>query len=417
MADALLSHGPRRVLPVRAAILGLAAALCGCGAFAAAPPITDLPLGEPALAARHAPLALDAVTDTAKGEFITPAELARRLEGVRILFIGEEHTDLDAHRVQARVIEALHRAGRRVLIGLEMFPVTEPEMLERWREGLLTESGFVKLSEWYENWGYPWAYYREIFLYARDNRLEMHGVNVPREVVSTMRTKGVDALAPEQRALLPASIDAADEGFRRLFRASFESDDALHAKLTDEQLEGMLRAQATWDAAMGWNAAQAVQKTNDPNAIIVVLIGTGHVSYGLGAERQIRGSFEGRIASLIPVHVKDGEGRDIRKVRASYADFVWGIPEQKAPEFPSLGISLAGKLGKSPTKIIQVSKDSPAARAGLTAGDVLLEIDGRTVGAFAELRELTAGYRWGDVARVKLERDGKPLEVEVAFRR
>lgn len=417
MEDAVLSRRTRPALSALAAISGLAAALCGYGAFAAAPPITDLPLGEPALAARHAPLVLDAVTDTAKGELITPAELARRLEGVRILFVGEEHTDLDAHRVQARVIEALHRAGRRVLIGLEMFPVTEPEMLDRWREGLFTEKGFVQLADWYENWGYPWAYYREIFLYARDNGLELRGVNVPREIVSTVRTKGMEALTSEQRALLPASIDVTDESFRRLFRASFEGDDALHAQLTDEQLQGMLRAQATWDAAMGWNAAQAVQKTGDSNAIIVVLIGAGHVSYGLGAERQIRARFDGRIASLIPVHVKDNEGREIRMVRASYADFVWGTPEQKAPEYPALGISLAGKLGKSPTKIIQVSKDSPAARAGLVVGDVLLELDGRRIGDFAELRALTADYRWGDVARAKLERDSKPLEVEVAFRR
>lgn len=408
-----MSRGRR---PALLAVLGLATAFCGREAPAEAI-LTDLKLGDPARAARHAPLVLDAVTDTAKGDLITPRELARRLEGVRILFIGEQHTDLDAHRVQARAIEALHRAGRRVLVGLEMFPVTEPQMLDHWREGLLTEQGFVQLSDWYENWGYPWGYYREIFLYAREQGLELHGVNVPREIVSTVRMKGLEALTPEQRALLPASIDATDPGFRTLFRASFQSDDALHAKLTEEQLEGMLRAQATWDAAMGWNAAQAVRKANDPNAIIVVLIGTGHVSYGLGAERQIRERFDGRIASLIPVAVRDEKGRAVQKVRASYADFVWGIPEQRAPEFPSLGISLAGAPGKAPMKIIQVSGDSPAARAGLAVGDVLLEIDGTKIDSFARLRELTASYRWGDSATVRIERGGAARTFEVAFRR
>lgn len=398
------------------AALGLALAFCGREAAVAAA-LTDLALGDAASAARRAPLTLDAVTDTSNGELIAPAELARRLAGVQILFVGEEHTDLDAHRVQLRTIEALQRAGRRVLIGLEMFPVTGQEVLDRWREGLLTEDGFVKLSDWYESWGYPWGYYREIFLFARDRHLELRGVNVPREIISAVRAKGFESLTPEQRALLPEGIDTTDAGFRTLFRASFETGDALHAKLDAAQLEGMLRAQAAWDAAMGWNAAQAVQKTNDPNAIIVVLIGTGHVSYGLGAERQLRGRFPGRIASLITVAVRDAEGREVRQVRASYADFVWGIPEQKAPELPMLGISLAGRLGAAPTKIIQVSEGSPAARAGLAVGDVLLEIDGEKVASFARLRELTAAYRWGDVARVKLERGGKPLELAVAFRR
>lgn len=400
-----------------AALTGLGLAMALCGGAAAAAVLTDLELGEPVRAARHAPLVLDAVTDTSNGELITPDELARRLAGVQILFVGEEHTDLDAHRVQARVIEALHRAGRRVLIGLEMFPTTQQEVLDRWRAGWFTEDGFVKLSDWYESWGYPWAYYREIFLFAHDHRLELRGVNVPREVVATVRARGFDALTAAQRRLLPEGIDTGDAGFRTLFRASFESGDALHARLSPEQLEGMLRAQATWDAAMGWNAAQAVQATKDPNAIIVVLIGTGHVSYGLGAARQLRGRFAGRVSSLIPVAVRDPEGREVPQVRASYADFVWGIPEQKAPELPWLGVSLAGRLGTSPTKIIQVSEGSPAARAGLAVGDILLGLDAEKIDSFGRLRELTAACRWGDVARVRLERDGKPLELEVAFRR
>lgn len=107
----------------------------------------------------------------------------------------------------------------------------------------------------------------------------------------------------------------------------------------------------------------------------------------------------------------------VPQVRASYADFVWGIPEQKAPELPWLGVSLAGRLGTSPTKIIQVSEGSPAARAGLAVGDILLALDAEKIDSFGRLRELTAACRWGDVARVRLERDGKPLELEVAFRR
>ena len=58
--------------------------------------------------------------------------------------------------------------------------------------------------------------------------------------------------------------------------------------MPDAMFQGMFRAQCTWDAAMGWNALQALKKHGGEKAIMVVLIGSGHVAYGLGAERQVK---------------------------------------------------------------------------------------------------------------------------------
>ena len=43
-------------------------------------------------------------------------------------------------------LEELQRAGRKVMIGLEMYPYTEQEFLDQWSAGQLTESGFLELS-------------------------------------------------------------------------------------------------------------------------------------------------------------------------------------------------------------------------------------------------------------------------------
>ena len=85
----------------------------------------------------------------------------------------------------------------------------------------------------------------------------------------------------------------------------------------------------------------------------------------LGAERQIRPLFDGVIASLVPVPLRDGDGNPIELVQASYADFIWGLPPVADPLYPSLGVSLAGQLGKLPNKIIQVGEESVAADAGI----------------------------------------------------
>jgi len=111
--------------------------------------ILQLEIGDPARKGRDAPLVLDAITDSATGELLTPPALARRLAGVRLLFIGESHTSTGFHAAQHRILEELHRAGRKVLIGLEMYPYTEQVHLDRWCRGLLTEQGFIDLSRWY----------------------------------------------------------------------------------------------------------------------------------------------------------------------------------------------------------------------------------------------------------------------------
>lgn len=395
----------------------LAGTLTTSPAEAAAPGVLHLPIGDPARRLAEVPVTLDGITDTRTGEMIAPAELAKRLHDTKLLFVGEEHLNSDNHVVELRVIEALHDAGRQVLIGLEMYPYTQQSWLDQWTRGDLTERGLLDLSGWYDNWSHHWGYYRDIFLYAQKNGLAMYGINVPRDVVKTVRSQGFDALSPDVRAHMPPAIDTTSGDHHQLFRAYFEADDALHSTMSDEAREGMYKAQTTWDGAMGWNAAQAVTQHGGPDAIIVVLIGAGHVAYGLGAERQTAPHFKGRISSLIPVSVRDGDGHAVPTVRAAYANFLWGVPPDAGPGLPVLGVSLMGKLGAEPTRVIEVSKQSCAERAGVKVGDVILRLDGTAIDSTSALQRRTGDYRWGDAARLEVRRDGKPLTLPLYFRR
>ena len=386
-------------------------------ALAAGSAVFDLEIGDPERKGRQVAVVLDGITDTATGELFTPQEMAERLADTRILFIGEDHTDMDFHRVQARIMEELHRNGREVMVGLEMYPYTRQQILNEWSGGLLTEEEFVELSGWYESWSYRWDYYRRIFLFARDNGIPMFGVNIPRDQVKTVRMKGFEGLSAEQAAHMPESVNTDSDEHRQLFRAYFEDDDALHAAISAEQWDGMYRAQCTWDAAMGWNARMALERHGGEDAIMVVLIGAGHVTYGLGAERQIKDAFDGRISSLAPVPIRDDDNQPVHEVRASYANFIWGVPPEIEPVYPSLGVSLAGALGSAPTKVIQVSDDSVAQRAGIQVGDVLLYLDHGKLDSSVALRKRIASYEWGDSAILRFERDGEVRTLDLHFRR
>jgi len=379
--------------------------------------VLHMAIGDPARKDREVPLVLDGITDTATGEIITPAEMVTRLQDTGLLFIGETHTSLDFHKVQLRVLRELHESGREVLIGLEMFPYTRQESLDNWNKNLYSESGFVELAGWYKYWSYNWGYYRDIFLFARDNGLRMFAINTPRDVVTAVRKKGFEDLTEEEAAHIPNEVAPVTDEQRKMYNAFFDVDDSLHRALDDDALEGMYRAQTTWDATMGWNALQVLKKHGGSDAIMVVLIGSGHVTFGLGSERQTAPHYDGKISSIIPLSIFDDEDQPIREVRASYANFIWGLPKEEESEFPSLGVSFMGSLGDEPMQLIQVSIGSVGEQAGLMVGDVLVSMDGKDIESAVALRKMVSDYRWGDAVIAEIRRDDEILPLDIHFRR
>jgi uncharacterized iron-regulated protein len=392
---------------------------CAAPAAAAGDKILHLAIGDPARKDREAPLVLDAITDTKTGEQITPDELARRLAGTRLLLVGEEHTNAAFHGVQLRVLQALVKSGRRVLIGLEMYPYTEQRFLDQWHDGLLTEEGFLRLSRWYDNWGYNWQYYRDIFMLARDHRVPMYAVNTPREVVAAVRKKGLANLTPEEAAHIPREIDVDDADHMTFFRTTFEDEQGpVHgAGMGEDMWKNMLSAQCTWDATMGYNAVQALKQANDPKAIMVVLVGSGHVAYGLGIERQARTWFDGTVTSLIPVAVTMRTVGPVKSVRASYANFTWGVPEELDSAYPTLGTSTAVGQGETARRVIIVQKGSSAEQAGIKVGDVMTTLDGTPLTDKETFSRLMAAKRWGDTAAIGIRRGDQALTIMAVFRR
>ncbi len=382
-----------------------------------------LRVGDPARKDKEARLVLDAITATASGDLLTPAEAIARLEGTRLIFIGESHTSIDFHRAQLRIIEELLRSGKRIFIGLEMYPRTEQKYLDEWCEGFLTETGFVQLSQWYKNWGYHWHYYREIFVFARDHGIAMFALNAPREVVSAVTRKGIANLTPEERAQIAPKIDTASEEHFTLFKAFFEEETGMHSMMSDSQARAMYASQCTWDATMGFNAVTALKEHGDQNTVMVVLIGSGHVAYGLGIQRQSAQWFDGKMASIIPIEVIDDKDRPIQNVQASYADYIWGLPPEKDSMYPDLGLATVDAAPGDPhRKVISVSKEMPASLAGILEGDVLVAMDGMPLTDREDLNRLMAGKRWGDSAELTVRRPargGQPqlLGLKVYFRR
>jgi S1-C subfamily serine protease len=117
------------------------------------------------------------------------------------------------------------------------------------------------------------------------------------------------------------------------------------------------------------------------------------------------------------VPVADAKGRPQTAIQASYADYVWGLPPEADPLYPSLGLSTREGKGEFPLEVIDVPKTSVAGRAGFQVGDVLQSMDGTPLKDRETLNVLLAEKRWADDAVFVVSRGGSPASVKAVFRR
>jgi hypothetical protein len=245
----------------------------------------------------------------------------------------------------------------------------------------------------------------------------MYAVNGPRDVVAAVRRKGYAGLTDAEKKYLPPTISYDDADHLAVFKAAIGEGDAAHG-MTDDAWKGMAASQATWDGAMAWHSLKALERHPDPKAIVVVLVGSGHVIYGVGIERQLKAWFKGGIASLVPVPAVLDDGDVVEKVRSSYANFVWGLPKDDPSPFPRLGISTRSSgPADAQREIIMVEPDSIGARAGFKAKDVLVSLDGQSIVDREVFMRLMADKEWGDDATFVVKRGEENVTIHAVFTR
>jgi hypothetical protein len=84
------------------------------------------------------------------------------------------------------------------------------------------------------------------------------------------------------------------------------------------------------------------------------------------------------------------------------------------PYFGSIPDFAEGTIG---VKFSDVRENSPAAKAGLKGGDIMTEFDGKAIQNLYDFTYALRAKKPGDEVKVKVTRDGKPLEVTVVLSR
>jgi predicted metalloprotease with PDZ domain len=140
-------------------------------------------------------------------------------------------------------------------------------------------------------------------------------------------------------------------------------------------------------------------------------------------------AFSALVAGITWAAEQEAPKAEKRKIVIQQGDepvqvFEWD-GDSEAPEAiavtigPWLGVTLAGQEAGSGAKVTSVIKDSPAEKAGLKKGDVVVAMNGDKVHGPATLTEMIHASKAGDTVRFDVLRDGQKqtLSAQLAERK
>lgn len=345
----------------------------------------------------------------ADGKLLTDAQIVSR--NADFILMGESHTNLCDHSVQARLIEALAKSGRRFTIGLEMLPVTAQPVLDRFNAHAITAENLGREIDWERLWGYPYAQYKPVFELAESFDLPVVALNIPRQVLTTFRDQGETALSPSDRAILPRRIIpvssaqkaalAEQVGMHQSMRQKGAKNDAAGPGATPDlaaMTDAFFLVQALWDSTMAEQALAWRKRLDRP---MLILAGGGHVEHGWGIEYRLRTlNPSATCLAIMPVRdEEDFQEQTDTQQRPLPGDMVYFFCATQHKS--RLGMNIV--FEDSGIRVESVDSGSRASKAGLAAGDVLLKAGDRTLAEATDLH----------FAAMDASRQKKPLHLTI----
>ena len=372
-------------------------------------PTLTLKIGNPKLKDKVMEVGVGAILSGETGAAVGFERMIRDMMASRIVHVGETHNSLPMHEIQFQVLRALYAKDRHLAVGLEMLPVTVQEALNKWTAGLLTKDEFIREIRWYVNWNFNFGYYEKILDFAREHRLPIYALNIPREIITKIRMRGWDALSEEEKALIPGTPDVSNQDHRTLIRTVFESSDIPHAMKgpgLDSVFEGLYRSHSAWDEFMGANAVRAAESEGRR---VVVCVGSGHLLYNLGLNRR---AFErSKLPSKTVIAVAIPAGKKSLTVSRALGDYVFGLPEEEKPAFPTIGLAFKKVDDLENLVVDPKPTDGIAGSSDFEKGDIILSVDGKAYTDINEIRMALSRLKCGDEAKFKVLRAGQVKDV------
>lgn len=238
---------------------------------------------------------------------LTFEELMADLHSVRIVYVGEQHTNADHHTVQLKILENLFRQTPNLVVGMEMFDKTYQPILDQWSAGVFTTQQFIEKTHWYANWKYNFEFYAGILNFIKDHHIPIIALNVPSDIPAKIAVGGLENLRPWEKEFLPKTIITSNPDHRSYVQTVFNH----HKSRGRENFEYFYAAQCVWEDVM----AQSIADHLGENSMIV-FAGNGHIIQKFGVPDRAYALTGAPFKTIMPVSA--GMEADLHD-----ADYLW----------------------------------------------------------------------------------------------
>ena len=252
----------------------------------------------------------DTIISGNSGETVSFDAMMEDLDQYQMIFVGEKHAIQSQHANELQIIKAIFEHNPSMVVGMEMFDRSYQPVLDLWSAGALDEETFLRKVQWYANWRYNFALYRDILLFIKEHKIKIVALNIPSYIASRIRVGGIENLLDEDRSYLPKEMDTQNKAYRDYVEKVFNQ----HQFGGNTKFDDFYMAQCVWDEAMAESVAH-----NLGNKQIVVLAGDGHIQYKYGIpDRAFR-------RTGIPFRtIYQASAGD--EIELSIADYIWITP-------------------------------------------------------------------------------------------
>jgi uncharacterized iron-regulated protein len=320
--------------------------------------------------------------------------LADKLAGAPFVFIGENHTVYSNHVKQLEIIKALYEKNKNIAIGMEMFSNASNKIIADYIREKISEADLLTQSDYFQEWGYDFHYYKDILDFARKNKVDVVGLNIKNDIVRKIGKAGFRDITPEELAQIPDQIDFSNESYKKSLNEVFHYHPDYQNKLPDNfYLSQLIR-----DESMAQSASRYIKE--NPEKTMILLVGIGHVEFGYGIPQRLR-RITGKPNKTILLD------SPFKPDAADY--FVYTNPI-KMKTSPRLKVMISSENEK--ITVTGFTDADNAAKHALKEKDEILTINNVSIHSIVDIRLFLYDKQPGDIINIAIVRDKQPMTVK-----
>lgn len=213
------------------------------------------------------------IWDVSAGRFVESDEVIERATESKFVLLGEIHDNQEHHRIQAMILDALVKNGRKPALVMEQFDLEQQKQVNSIVQG--TGSRTDKLRElsalMRQSWN--WPLYQKLVSAALKEKLPLIAANMSREAVREVARNGYEVLGTGEEARLAIDRTWTPERDRQLAQ---EIANGHCGKVADHMVQVITKSQRARDAVMADKMLLARRSG------AVGIVGRGHAREDLG---------------------------------------------------------------------------------------------------------------------------------------